>query len=500
MGSVALPISGLVDVSVAVTASAAQAQNTTTLLALTPSTQIDLVMRIAEFPSLAAVGAFFGTNGPEYAVATLWFGQAPQPTTISFGRWAQTAAAGQLIGAPLTLAQQAIANFDTLTDAGFSVSVDGAPISHVGTVVLTGVGNLNAVAAAINAEFITAAIGLSCQWNALASNFIFTSSSTGAISAVSFLTAPSVGATDISALLGCTAAQGGYVAAGQIAETALAAVTLFDNQYGQEWYALTLPTGVDADHQAVGPYIQASSNKHFYGVTTQNPDVLLATSTTDIAYILSQLNLTKTAVQYSSTNSFAIVSALARIMTVDYTANSSALTLMYKQEPTVVAEKLNQTQLAAVLAKNCNVFVTYQGGATIIQPGTTCATNQFIDSIMGVDNVAIQVQIEIFNALYTSPTKIPQTDAGMHQLITVAQGVLLEFVADGLIAPGTWTQAGFGALNEGDFMESGFYVYAPPIATQLASQRAARMAVPMQIAIKLAGAIQTVSASISVNP
>jgi hypothetical protein len=236
-------------------------------------------------------------------------------------------------------------------------------------------------------------------------------------------------------------------------------------------------------------------------VTTQDPNVLLASSTTDVAARLAALGLTHTAVQFSSTNPYAIVSAAARILTVDYTANSSAITLNLKQQPGVAPEKLNQTQYNTLIAKNCNVLVTRGRAANIVfQPGTTCTTNQFIDTIIGVDNLAIDIQLAIFDELDTTPTKVAQTDAGMHQLITAAEKVCIQYVADGLLAPGTWTQAGFGALNEGDFMEKGYYIFAPPIANQLPAPRAARIAVPIQIAVKLAGAIQQVAATIFVNP
>lgn len=494
MASIALPISGLVNINVVLSVAAAQAQNTTTLMALTPSAQLDLITRISEFPSLAAVQAFFGPNGPEAAVATVWFAQTPQPTTISFGRWVQIASAGQLKSAPLTSVQQNIVNFNTIALGSFTVQVDGAAAEHISGIVLTGVQNLNAVASAINTQLL----GATCVWNG--TNFVFTSNTTGALSSVSFLTAGTAG-TDISGILQSTAAtRGAYLVPGAAPETAVAAVELLDADFGSAWYGLDIPTGTDADRLAVGPIIEASTNKHFFFPTSQDPDILVATSTTDLAFELSALKLTKTALQYSSTSLYAGVSMAARILTTNYAGNSTVITEMYKQEPTVVAESLSQTQLNTLLAKNCNVFVNYAGGVTIIQPGTTCTPNQFIDTIIGVDNLAIQIQLAIFNLLFTSLTKVPQTDGGMAQIVAAAEAVCLQFVADGLLAPGVWTQPGFGALVQGQNLEKGYYIYAPPVATQLQAARASRMSVPLQIAVKLAGAVQTVAATIFVNP
>lgn len=499
--SVGLPIDGIVSASVAVNQSAAQSQSTSSLLVMTPNTQIDLITRIASFPSLAAVGTYFGTNGPEYAAAQLWFGQSPQPTEIQIATWAQTARAGQLLCGTLNATQQAMSNFSAIADGGFSIAVDGGESTHVSGIVLTGVGNLNAVATAINTALTTATLGVSCIWSAPDARFVFTSATTGAESSVSFLSAGAGGSvTDIFALIGAGVAGGGFQSPGQVAETALAAVTLLDNDFGESWYALQVPTAATADHLAIAAFIQATDTKHFYGVTSSDSNILLASSTTDVASELSALGVTKTAVQYSSYSDYAIASLLGRILTVDYSANSSTITTMFKQEPLVPAETVNKSMLAALLAKNCNIFVNYKGGVTIIQPGTTSTKNQWIDAVIGVDNVAITVQSAVFNALYTSLTKIPQTDAGMHTIIAVIENVLLEFVADGLIAPGVWNQAGFGSLNQGDTLDKGYYIYAPPVATQLESDRASRLAVPVQIAIKLAGAIQQVAATISVNP
>jgi hypothetical protein len=288
--------------------------------------------------------------------------------------------------------------------------------------------------------------------------------------------------------------------AGAAAETAEAALALFDLNYGYSWYALMVPGAADTDQLALAQQVQGMSTKHFFGCTTQDPNSLVASSTTDLPYKLSQLSLTKAAVQYSSSSAYAIASLLARILTTDYTQNNSVITLMYKQEPGVQAEYLNRTQLDALLQKNCNVFVAYQGGALIIQPGTTTSTNQFIDSIIGLDNLAIDVQIAIFNLLYTNTTKVPQTDAGMNQIVAAAETILLDYVADGLLAPGTWTDAGFGKLQTGSFLEKGYYIYTPPLSLQSQADRAARLAGPIKIAVKLAGAIHTVNAMIVVNP
>ena len=45
-----------------------------------------------------------------------------------------------------------------------------------------------------------------------------------------------------------TAGNGAYQSNGIAAETALAAVTLFDTDFGQKWYGLAIAGAADADH------------------------------------------------------------------------------------------------------------------------------------------------------------------------------------------------------------------------------------------------------------
>ena len=82
---------------------------------------------------------------------------------------------------------------------------------------------------------------------------------------------------------------------------------------------------------------------------------------------------------------------------------------------------------------------------------------------------------------------------------TQVEAICSQAVVNGLVAPGVWNSNGFGILSTGEFMAKGYYVWAPLVASQNQADRAARMAVPIQVAVKLAGAIHTASVAILVN-
>lgn len=498
-----LSVSRLINVDVILAAFAAQSQSLSNLLVLSTSAVIDVVERLRSYTNITDVGTDFGTTGIEYQAAVLWFQQRPQPQKISIGRWAKTPSAGKLLAAPLIPANQLIAPWAAITTGSLKIGFDAVAALDVTGINLSGAANLNAVAALIQTAIraANAAAGFTAAtviYNGVYQRFEITSGTTGAGSSVTFMAAAASG-VDLSAMIHATAASSGaYVAPGIVAETALAAATLFDSQFGRIWYGLMIPDAVDADHIAVAPFIEATANKHVYTVTTQEGGVLSPVGTTDIAYVLKQLNLNKTMVQYSSQNAQAGASLASRAFNTDWNGNNTAITLMYKQEPGIVAESVTETQAEALEAKNCNVFVNYDNSTAIIQDGVM-SSGEFIDTIVGADALAVDVQTSVFNAVYTSPTKIPQTDAGNDIIVAVIKQVMDKYVTNAFLAPGVWDQAGFGTLKEGDFLKDGYYVYAPPIASQLKADRQARKSVTFQVAAKCAGAVHTFDVQLNIS-
>lgn len=303
--------------------------------------------------------------------------------------------------------------------------------------------------------------------------------------------------TTIAEIAALTQVLGAYSAPGVAAETALAAVELLDNEFSTAWYGLVIPSASSADDLAVAAYVDGVVG-HFYGVTTMDPNVPIPTSTTDIAYLMQQQGNNHAMVQYSSTDPYAVVSALARILTTNWTGSATAITLKFKQEPGVVPEQLSVSQANAIEAKNCNVFVAYNNATTILEQGI-CPSGQFVDTVIGADWFGAFIQTNLYNVLYGSTTKIPQTDAGNHVLATSIESSCDQAVQNGLLGPGTWTATGFGQLQTDDYLPKGYYVYAPPIASQAPSDRSARKSVPFQVAAKLAGAIHSADVILNVN-
>lgn len=503
MTATPLPISRLVNTQLVITPTGVQAPSLSTGLILGTSTVIDTVSRMRTYATLTAVATDFGTSAEEYLAASLWFGQSPQPTSLNIGRWCKTAAAGKLICAPLSAANQLLSAWTSITTGSFKFTVDGGASTNVPAMNFSGAVTLQGVAAIIQ----TAVQGLggafaavTVIYNPVYTRFEITSGTTGAASSISFMIAGTTG-VDISGQVGGLAtSNGAYVAPGIAAETALAAVVLFDTQFGGQWYNFIIPDAADTDTVAIAPYIDGDAIPHFQWVTTNEVAVLASGDTTHIGYLLQQLQSQHTAWQYSSTNLYAAWSMAARIATTNYAGSLTCISLMYKSEPGVVAELLTATQANSIDAYNGNVYVQYQfgTGTPIIEQGI-CPSGQFIDTIIGADALRLQIMSNVFGILQGTPTKIPQTDPGVNNIETGVEAACAQFVINGFLAPGVWTGNAFGQLTPGQLLDKGYYIYAQPIANQAQATRAARICPPIQTAAKCAGAIDTVLNTLFVN-
>jgi len=486
-----LAVSDVVRVDITLSPTAAPTRNFGAALHIGVTDVIDVGERIRQYSNLEGVGGDFGTTDPEYIAAARHFSQSPQPSLLYIGRWAQAATHGTLRGGVLSGTEKLISAWTGITTGAFKIDIDGST-KTVSGLDFSGAANLPAVAAIIDAGLT----GASVTWDANSGRFVVKSDTTGTSSAVAYAVAP-VSGTDISAQLKLTSSLAGAPVPGIAAESLATAIQAFVDKSG-DWYAgVVLPTVANDVMLAASLVVEGLGKKRIIGTTITSSTVLDNTVSTDLASVLKTANLKRSFTQYSA-SSYAIASFFGRAATVDFTGSKTTLTMKFKTEPGVVAETLTETQAAALKAKNCNVFVNYDNSSAIIQEGVM-ANGAFFDEVQGLDWLENFLQTEIWNLLYTSKTKIPQTNAGMDLIANKIAGCLQQGVVNGLIAPGQWNADGFGALENGDYLDSGYYIYHPDISTQSQADREARKSVTFQVAVKLAGAVHFVITLVSVN-
>lgn len=266
-----------------------------------------------------------------------------------------------------------------------------------------------------------------------------------------------------------------------------------------KWYGLVIAADLtDAEADAVAALIEASDPVRLFGYTTQQEDSVSAVSTTDTAYLLKNKNYRRTFTVFSSDNPYAAASVFGRAFSVNFMGTNTTITLKFKQLPGIAAEDLKIGEANALRAKNCNVFAKYNNDTAIFQEGVMC-DGSFFDEIHGLDWLQNHLETALWNLYYTSTTKIPQTPAGVNRQCAVLERACEQGLTNGLMGEGQWNGDSFGALETGDYLPKGYYVFANSLDDQAQSEREARKAPVFQIATKLAGATHFADVIVSVN-
>lgn len=193
-------------------------------------------------------------------------------------------------------------------------------------------------------------------------------------------------------------------------------------------------------------------------------------------------------------------SAAGRGFSVDFSGSNTAITMNLKQ----LAGMNPDEGITQTLYNNCktagvDVYVDFAGIEAYVSNGA----NKYFDEVYNLIWFVSQIKVSGFNALLQAGNKIPQTEPGMSFLKSIYRQVCDQAVNNGYLAPGTWTSAEwFGVQADfiNNILNKGYYIYSAPIGQQSASDRQARKAPLVQIAVKEAGAVHSTSIVISINP
>lgn len=492
----------VVNVAISLSPQAAQKRGFGTLCLLGDSAVLNDSEILRVYNGADEVASDFGVDAPEYLAATCYFSQSPKPKELAVARWRNAPTSAALIGGtPSALSALKAAK------CGFKITIDGEQLD---------INDLNTEAAATVenvASLITAKLGGKGTCSVVSGKFVITSAKSGKASKITVASAPTEG-TDISAALGLTAAKGAVVADGKDeTETVKDAISRLLLERGRDFYGLVLATTQnveDDDILSIAQQIESSDDAHIFGVTLTDAALKKTAydeDQMDVAAKLKRGEYSRTAVFYADyvagdaayrVNRYFAASALGRMFSVNFEGSKTTLTLKFKKAPTIQPSNLNATEVKNLEDRNINVYATYANGTTIIEQGVM-ASGQFADERHGLDWLQDAVQTAVFNTLYQSKTKVPQTKDGVAMIQAAIENILAQGVTNGLIAPGKWTSDSFGDLTTGDYLPTGYYVYATDLDDQDQADREARKCPPFQCAIKLAGAIHSVDITLNIN-
>lgn len=204
---------------------------------------------------------------------------------------------------------------------------------------------------------------------------------------------------------------------------------------------------------------------------------------------LAGLGKTRT-LAYSDNNGKTAVATYASIASsVNYNGSNTVNTMNLKTLTGTSGDSgLTDTYVLSANTHGVDIYGN-TGGISVVYSNDN---NGYTDDIKGQLWLKKALEVAGFNYLRQTNTKIPQTEEGMAGLKNAYAQICEQGIRNGFIASGSWNGiVPFG--NPEKFKEAieqkGYYIYSIPVALQSQTEREARKAPVVQIAIKCGGAL-----------
>lgn len=175
----------------------------------------------------------------------------------------------------------------------------------------------------------------------------------------------------------------------------------------------------------------------------------------------------------------------------------SSFMLCYQKCSGVSALTLSQEDVDDIQDLNGNVQI-FRGYTHVLFEKGTMASGIRYDDILYLDMIANALQEEAISMIAESGVKLPQTDDSTAQFINRFGSILMGYTERNILATGKWRGLDIGPLSTGDYLENGYKMWADSYDMQSDADRAARKAMPINVALNFAGAIESIVISINV--
>ncbi len=185
-------------------------------------------------------------------------------------------------------------------------------------------------------------------------------------------------------------------------------------------------------------------------------------------------------------------------MGLELAHKDTAFALCYKNVMGIEPSDLTQAEVDSLKALGCNVYVARGYSHLLLENGSVSSGGRY-DEVLYVDKIAEDLQAAAVSLLADNPDKLPQTDDSTAQFITRFSSVLMGYTDRGILASSLWRGADTGPVKTGDVIENGFALWADSYDDQSDADRLAHKAVPVQVALTLAGSIESIVITVNVQ-
>lgn len=262
-----------------------------------------------------------------------------------------------------------------------------------------------------------------------------------------------------------------------------------------------VPTLTDSEIVEFATAIVATSKRHIFGYTAL-ADYMLDYNSTNPLYQLALLNNKRIIVQLNKLNDrHAVVALLVQAGSTNWDGENTAQNMKFKsQSVNQVDENIDTLMTSKARRLGINFYASYDG-LPLLADGTTLGTTPFfIDSTTFRDSLENTAQVNLANFFASRTSKVPQDNDGQAQAMNVLNSTFERYAVAGAIGRNLrWNGSGFGLLNTGDILPTGYYTYSQSFITQSQDNRELRKGMPIQCAVKESGAINSLDIQIVVE-
>lgn len=456
--------------------------------------------RTKAYTDLSSVADDFGTNSSMYEYAKILFAQTKNPTNsggyLVAGFWRASdetvaATAGALTGSQVSEAV-VVETLQTVSDGSFDIDVDGVTQNITGLDFRT-IDALDDIVTLLNTNVSGATVTEDDQ------KIVITSDTTGASSAVSLVSSAASG-TFVGEVLNLASGTGALSVDG-VASQVLTAESKEDavtEALAEEPFkgVVFVDNPTDIESKALATWSKANdviSYDVFDSADNLEKDV------TNIVWDIKLSSLENYRMIYRKDgNRKVAVAVMARLHTVNFNNQNSAITLNLKELSGIVSEDYSQDEINKAKKVGLDLYTTFGDLPKLLVSGA----NGFADNVYNFIAIKKFVQIDLFNLLGTTGTKLAQIDEDVQKIVDTVEKTMRLFLKAKVIGAGTWNSPDtFGNVEvfNRNIEANGFYVYAQPLSEQAQSDREARKSPAIQVAFKNAGAIHSIDTTIQYN-
>lgn len=473
----AIEITEFADVSIAVSPVGVAGGNFGVLGFLTTNTDtndngkypIAPAERSRAYKGLPSVGDDWDASTEVYKAATAFYAATPTPTDFVVHTCYETDQPASLTGGGvipvIDLIQINSGNLKITSDIG---TADIANLDFTGVAESSGYAG---IAAELESQLNTSVTGgFSVSFNGY--SFVIESSTSGAESTLTFADG-STGAGTVNAAeaLGLEQHQGKLLAEGFSAESPVQALAETISA-GTDYTALVThkkyrdQSGKEANYNTIDIANWAEGAKKIFCNTTNDLSVLSSVITSDVLSQCKAATLRYTLGTFSKNRAqYPSAAVFGRAASVNFSGIGTTLTLNLKQIPTITAEDLSPGEFDVLRSKNGSAVVRI-GKTVNAYTDSRMASGSWLDTTHGLLWLENRCEVDMFNLLYQTATKVPFTQSGINTAAATLERSLSAAVRNGLAAP--------GFLPDGTFLPKGFRVNSVALGDVPPSDKGAR--------------------------